>query len=528
MILIIIAILSVIVGLIRRGSFSNIGSAGLRAWFLILLSVLMFMGVLVGDYLGIEIVQNYAFIFLMASYALLIMGLLFNLNIWTFIILLGALLNFVVIFINGGKMPLSSDMIGLAGMSVQAIQASAIQEIATSSTHLPMLGGIIPIPLPSILAQVISPGTAVIGLGLFFEIQNLLTGASIDYEDEDDEEDEEEQTGAKHSAKNERDVQAEEEEKTQEAENDEDLSFGKDYTAGNIDIHEQTGALPTDDSLAEPEAGDTEAGTSVSQEEFENTAAFFDTLQPYSESGEAQEDDPAFDAFDELNKSFEEKNEIEDADQDDEDAFENSLGGFETQDGEFGEQTADPYAQMPADVEETDDEAEYDEASPAPVASPEDVYDKYSAEDLTLKKDALIEAKAAIDSDLAPGSEKTAQPAAQGKVPLEVDTDSPFIIVNGRIVENPYYKFRRGGKDDDLTSSGPIGNGVYFIKGRNPSMSGRPNFSAPPSVPAQPAPKNEPAEAGKPDDGSADPNGYERVEMQIGDVQIKFWKKENN
>ena len=30
--------------------------------------------------------------------------------------------------------------------------------------------------------------------------------------------------------------------------------------------------------------------------------------------------------------------------------------------------------------------------------------------------------------------------------PLEVDTDSPFIIVNGRIVENPYYKFKKGAK----------------------------------------------------------------------------------
>jgi hypothetical protein len=446
----------------------------------------MFMGVLVGDYLGIEIVQSYAFIILMASYALLIMGLLFNLNIWTFIILLGALLNFVVIFINGGKMPLSSDMVGIAGMSVQAIQASAIQEIATSSTHLPMLGGVIPIPLPSILAQVISPGTAVIGLGLFFEIQNLLTGAFVEYEDEDDDEDNEDdaegKAASKRSAKNASD---EDEEESKEAENEEDdLGFGKDYTAGNISIHEQTGALPADDAL-KAEAETEEAESSASQEEFENTAAFFDTLEPYSENEEEQKDEPAFDAFDELNKSFEAKgqeDEIEDADQDDEDAFENSLSGFEDPHGESDEQTDDLYAQMPDTDEEADDAA-------APVASPEDVYDKYSAEDLTLKKDALIEAKAVIDNDLSPGGEKTAQSAAMHeKVPLEVDTDSPFIIVNGRIVENPYYKSAAAAKTTILHHRAQ--SETAFTLSRAGIRPCRPSqFFSSPSAPAQQAPK---------------------------------------
>jgi hypothetical protein len=58
------------------------------------------------------------------------------------------------------------------------------------------------------------------------------------------------------------------------------------------------------------------------------------------------------------------------------------------------------------------------------------------------------------------------------------------------------------------------------MKSRKPSSSGRPSFSHPPTHRTQ---TKAPADTKITDEE----NGYEKVEMKIGDVQIKFWKKDN-
>lgn len=188
MFLLILSVISIVIAMIRKGSFSNILDCGIRAWYLFVVALVAFLAVQVGDGMNIEFIQTYAKFFIMGAYALVLVGAIFNLsNLWMIPLLAGSLCNFVVIFMNGGKMPLSESAMRIAGITASAVGESSVMSVASSSTSLPILGGIIPIPLPGVLAQVISVGTVLIGIGLFFVIQNVLLGIVYEYEYEDDE-----------------------------------------------------------------------------------------------------------------------------------------------------------------------------------------------------------------------------------------------------------------------------------------------------------------------------------------------------
>ncbi len=76
-------------------------------------------------------------------------------------------------------MPVSLDALTTAGLTESFVENSSTLALASSTTHFPFLGAIIPLPLPGALAEVISPGTILIGLGLFMIIQNIMTGRCL-------------------------------------------------------------------------------------------------------------------------------------------------------------------------------------------------------------------------------------------------------------------------------------------------------------------------------------------------------------
>ncbi|NLW69898.1 MAG: DUF5317 family protein [Eubacteriaceae bacterium] len=193
MFLVLLSVLSVVIALIRKGSFSNIIGNGTKAWYLFIVSILAFVALSVSDALEIALIRQYAMLITLGAYSILLLGALLNLgNLWMFPILIGALMNFVVIFINGGKMPVSPSALALTNIEQAAVEASSTMTLATTTTTLAYLGNIIPIPLPWIFSQVISPGTLVIGVGLFAVIQNILMGVVYEYDYEDDEDYEDE------------------------------------------------------------------------------------------------------------------------------------------------------------------------------------------------------------------------------------------------------------------------------------------------------------------------------------------------
>ena len=78
MFLVLISILSIIVALIRRGSFSNLSDSGIRAWYLFAVSVIAFLAVKIGDSLDIEIIRTYSKFIVLGAYSLLLLGAIFN------------------------------------------------------------------------------------------------------------------------------------------------------------------------------------------------------------------------------------------------------------------------------------------------------------------------------------------------------------------------------------------------------------------------------------------------------------------
>lgn len=576
MILIIIAVVSLIVALIRKGSFANLFDNDLKAPYLFILGIVLFVALKVGDGAGISLIQNYAYVIMLVAYIILLLAVVLNFNnVWMVPLLLGIILNFVVIFFNGGKMPISPSMMAIAGVSAETVAASSTAAVADAGTALSFLGGIIPIPLPSIFAEVVSPGTLLIGAGMFGMIQNLMLGIVYEYEEE--EEEDEEETADGDAAEEEekprkkrrglfarRDDDAEDEDDEDDYDDD-DLPAGKDYTDEKIDLglsesagdgldeldkildradNEQPG--DTDDESEAPAAADgaeqavIDDDGSESDEELEQS--FTGSLAGLDEA--AAEADAVDES--EIAAQPEDSGEELNADDflsggDDTDDDENDLFGFnETLDGDvapedtgdlteeddedfslLGQEITYGTEEVPAENEYTDTQAGADVTVDESEALTENNGEK--------KQDVLQRAKEMFDTAEQPEEEHTSA------VPLDVD--SPYIIVNSRIVENPYYKFRKGAKEEIPDSAQDMSGGVYVMKTRNPSTTGRPSF-APPSrtisadrqeqAAIQPHDNQPEVVKDAAADPAASPDGYEKVEMNIGDVKIRFWKKDND
>lgn len=583
MILIIVAVLSIIIGLVRKGSFANILDSGIKAWFLFVISLLLFVAIRVGDGMNVTIIQNLSYILLLAAYALLLLGVILNLNnIWMFALLIGTVMNFVVVFINGGKMPISPNMLSVVGIAERTISQSSVMSVATGSTSLSFLGGIIPIPLPSIFAEVISPGTVIIAVGFFMLIQNLLLGVVYEYEDDDDDDDDyyddyEEEKLSRKERKEQKRLQREQQ---YDDEDDDEKEDQKDYTSGNIDIHNAPGvgngelqAEKSDSDLiddilysAEDKPEDTmsqpdekemslkDIAESENPEDYDDSieddfTAVFDTTELSAirdEVNEAagEEEVPLDDdfAFDELSEDYEitqdENIEKEPAEEIAEALPQDEMETL-AEELTMAEEPSEPEAEnntsaeeffnefeetdmqetlsedLPLDINEELTE-ELTEEPPAFVPIEEE-FDEEPEPDLNVSSEALTKAIEIFD-EIPQKKEDIKEALADNESDTgDVDTDSPFVIVNGRIVENPYYKFRKGNKENIVTEDESITPGINEVKTRS-SAAGRPSFT-PPNI------QTESSEGYKVSEEQ--PMGYEKVEMKIGDVKIKFWKKDN-
>lgn len=504
MFLVSVAVLSVIIGLIRKGSLANIVQSDIKASFLFILALLLFIAVQVGDSAGIAFLTDWMYFIRLAAYCLLLLGIILNLNVWMFILLLGAVMNFVVIFINGGKLPVSESAMQIAGIASSSIQDSSIYALTTAATNFPFLGGIIPIPLPSIFAQIISPGIVLMAVGIFGIIQNILLGIVYEYEDEedDDESDETSATG-KLSRKEKKALKANQEEDFFYDDDDEDTDdddaddIGKDYTMGNININEteDDDDDDVDESIFTTELPDIEDDDD-DEENAENSEKSAEEIldeilmreeEPPSESSETESE--------ELSEA------MTDTEQEDEPAEQ------------------DTYV-LP--FSETDESVKEEQVPDETVPIDDDSLRYANAENIELapKNDALLQANELIENT-------QPQHTFNEELSASVDTDSPFVIVNGRIVENPHYKFKKGTKKESTEGSAQIDSGVYVVRSRNPSLTGKPNFIPPNKRISEPKEQTSLAQHAEKTEPSNADSGYEKVEMKIGDVQIKFWKKDN-
>lgn len=93
------------------------------------------------------------------------------------LIFIGVLLNFIVMAINGGRMPVSLDAAAIldpmyADALVQGLYGKHTP--LTETTKLGFLGDVIPITNPYPRDQVISIGDIIMNIGIFIFIQHLM------------------------------------------------------------------------------------------------------------------------------------------------------------------------------------------------------------------------------------------------------------------------------------------------------------------------------------------------------------------
>lgn len=182
-------IVGIIIGYIRKGSLKNAFSKPYDKWYLgaigIVLAIFLHLYYLTNafqDYLTYLPIINFV------SYLLILITLIFNLDdIYTILISIGIILNFIVTFLNGGFMPVSENVI-----SIMPLNSVLTQSIYTDSNGvyilmqnsealLGFLGVVFPIPILSSLVTKLatvaglSPGDIFLLIGIVGIVQLAMT-----------------------------------------------------------------------------------------------------------------------------------------------------------------------------------------------------------------------------------------------------------------------------------------------------------------------------------------------------------------
>jgi hypothetical protein len=177
-------LVSIAVGLIRRGSIKNLAKLPLKNIELIFVSfVIRYIPLLAKGRLS-EIAVRYNLLIIIAAYGMLVFVIASNFhikNMW--LVGMGVLLNFLVIVANGGKMPVSISAVEIAhlyDLKPLLFDPGYIYHTAVdSATRLKYLADIIPLPPPYPKPRVFSVGDLAMGIGMFFIIQHVMLKKNV-------------------------------------------------------------------------------------------------------------------------------------------------------------------------------------------------------------------------------------------------------------------------------------------------------------------------------------------------------------
>ncbi len=164
----------IIIGFIRGGKLKYLSEFDFPFFYLIIAALLIQLSV---D-LVMKVIPNQtlAYMMLAISYLLMLAGLWLNRsNEFLYIVMIGVLLNFFVIALNGG-MPVSFGAAKAMGISAEKFSSG----LATDFKHVPMfaatkfkiLADIIPTPKFYPLPAIYSVGDIFIAIGIFFFLQS--------------------------------------------------------------------------------------------------------------------------------------------------------------------------------------------------------------------------------------------------------------------------------------------------------------------------------------------------------------------
>jgi hypothetical protein len=174
-------ILSILIGFLRKGSLKGLAHLNLKFGFIFPL-LLAFQIAIFYLQNKMEFIGRLSGVFYIFVYIAGLIFLYINRKEKGFILIfIGVFLNFLVMALNGGRMPVSLEAAALLDpMYKQALQESlyAKHQALNEATHLGFLGDVIPITKPYPKTQVISIGDIVMNIGVFLFIQNLMVHKS--------------------------------------------------------------------------------------------------------------------------------------------------------------------------------------------------------------------------------------------------------------------------------------------------------------------------------------------------------------
>ncbi|HDN84618.1 MAG TPA: hypothetical protein ENG47_02515 [Candidatus Aerophobetes bacterium] len=175
-----VLIVSVIIAFLRGGRFKRLAEIDLKRAELIVISFgIQYILVRAGES-GSIWVQKWGVYLYVFSYILLLVSIWYNRHIKEMLVFgLGIITNFTVIVANGGHMPVSLEALKKAGMAylLPLLQSKTyiIHTLMNPKTRLKFLADIIPLPPPYPRPRVLSVGDIIMGIGVFFLIQNYMT-----------------------------------------------------------------------------------------------------------------------------------------------------------------------------------------------------------------------------------------------------------------------------------------------------------------------------------------------------------------
>ena len=165
MILLVFAALGFLIGLLTGGSFRGMARYALAGVLLPIAAYLLKAGATL-----LFAPQTGAIIVSLLQYSLIFLFLLLNYRrpIWPLVAFIGSLLNFLVIVLNGGCMPVSASLLSGAGERLTQLLEGRVYAycLTTASTCLPLLGDIIRIGPASMPFGYASVGDIILCIGI--------------------------------------------------------------------------------------------------------------------------------------------------------------------------------------------------------------------------------------------------------------------------------------------------------------------------------------------------------------------------
>ena len=183
-----IIIISIIIGLLRRGKLSSLSQISLTRIELIVIACLIQAGLIFLGSRKIKFILDYGSYMIIFSYIVLLLAVWNNKKLKGMkIIFLGIVFNFIVIVANGGHMPVLLSSLYKAGLNDFALvlkEGSYVTHtLITEKTLCAFLADVIPLSPPFPDPSVVSVGDFLMFYGVFSLFQNAMLKKELNPEE---------------------------------------------------------------------------------------------------------------------------------------------------------------------------------------------------------------------------------------------------------------------------------------------------------------------------------------------------------